>query len=133
MVSAPGEVAVAEGKDTTLTVVVKNVINNDSTTYQVLVHVIATGLTQLDRMSLAVFPNPATDYVKVRFNLDQKEEVSLYLYSLTGQEIEISKPHILYQGSNEISVNTTNLKSGLYLYRLKVGTGVVSGKLNVLR
>lgn len=82
---------------------------------------------------IVVYPNPATNYAKVRFSLVQKEEVSLTLYNMVGQAIEISKSKTLFEGVNEININTQSLKNGLYIYRLKVGSDTVSGKLNIAK
>jgi hypothetical protein len=82
---------------------------------------------------IVVYPNPATKYAKVRFNLTQKEEVSLTLFNMVGQAIEISKSKTLFEGVNEININTQSLKNGLYIYRLKVGSDTVSGKLNIAK
>lgn len=82
---------------------------------------------------IVVYPNPATKYAKVRFSLTQKEEVSLTLFNMVGQAIEISKTKTLFEGVNEININTQSLKSGLYIYRLKVGSETISGKLNIAK
>ena len=82
---------------------------------------------------IVVYPNPATNYAKVRFSLAQKEEVSLTLINMIGQTIEISKSQTLFEGVNEININTQGLTNGLYIYRLKVGSDTISGKLNIAK
>ena len=96
---------------------------------------IHTRVAQLNSsdISIRVYPNPATNYAKVQFTLNQKETVSLNLYNMVGQEIEISKNEVLFNGDHEITINTQSLRNGLYVYRLKVGAGVISGKLNVAK
>lgn len=82
--------------------------------------------------NLIVFPNPAKEYAKIRFTLTDNEFVKLSLVTLTGQVVKTSSSQNLFKGVNELEISTKNLKNGLYIYRLSVGSEVYTGKLNVL-
>lgn len=63
------------------------------------------------------YPNPFTDRFAVQFNMPKDGEVSIYLYSLTGQIMdEIIRRHVK-SGLNEFSFRTDPLKPGNYIIR----------------
>jgi len=80
-----------------------------------------------------VYPNPAINYAKVKFNLAQKQAVSLNLYNLMGQKIEIQNKKIMMSGTNEITINTSSLDRGFYIYQLNIGAKSLTGKLSVTK
>ncbi len=85
----------------------------------------------LDRVS--VYPNPASSYAKVRIDLSKQQNVSLSLINLVGQKIEITTRQLMTPGVNEISINTQNLREGMYIYLLETENNVYKGKLNITR
>ena len=80
-----------------------------------------------------LYPNPAIDQATLRFTLAQKEEVSLTLYTMMGQKIEIQQKQLMMSGTNEINIATSALDRGLYIYRLNIGSKSVTGKMSVTK
>lgn len=89
-------------------------------------------IVRVDR-DVTVYPNPATNYAKVRFSLDQMQEVSLSLFNMLGQKIEVATPQIYTGGTHEIDIRTQGLNRGMYIYMLKVGNEMHNGKLNIMK
>ncbi|WP_346857830.1 DUF4957 domain-containing protein [uncultured Draconibacterium sp.] len=97
----------------------------------------AGGTTGISRPEVAsdvlVYPNPAKTFAKVRFTLTESADVSLSLFNMMGQKIEISTKERFSVGTNEIEVNTQKLNEGLYIYVLEAGKNVAKGKLNIAK
>jgi hypothetical protein len=97
----------------------------------------AGGTTGISRPEVAsdvlVYPNPAKTFAKVRFTLTESADVSLSLFNMMGQKIEISTKERFSVGTNEIEVNTQNLNEGLYIFVLEAGNNVAKGKLNIAK
>lgn len=92
------------------------------------------GVTRTEVASnVLVYPNPAKSFAKVRFTLTETADVSLSLYNMMGQKIEISNKERFSVGTNEIEVNTQNFKEGMYIYVLETGSKVAKGKLNIMK
>ena len=76
----------------------------------------ATGRESL--ADLRVFPNPAEDMVTVSFTLEQDEQVTLSVYSLTGQQF-ITQTKALGSGAGYASLDVSALQPGIYLLKVQ--------------
>jgi hypothetical protein len=101
--------------------------------YYIKAEPLATAINQvnIEQPDVNVYPNPARDYAKVRFTLDESAKVSLALYNMVGQKIDISANEQFNAGTNEITINTQRLNEGMYVYVLKAGNNLYKGKLNI--
>ncbi|MCC6720767.1 MAG: T9SS type A sorting domain-containing protein [Bacteroidia bacterium] len=68
-----------------------------------------------------VSPNPAKDIVKVSYNLTNPYIVSLSLYDINGKQVTETITDKQSTGANSLTLNTSDLNSGIYFYELKVG------------
>lgn len=73
-------------------------------------------------MNLSVYPNPSTESVNFRF--DASNEATISLFDLAGKEVSTKT-----ETAQVINVNTENLNSGIYMYQVKVGNNVTTGKI----
>ena len=83
------------------------------------------------------YPNPFNPATTIRFDLPRSEEIDLAVYSLTGQKVAT-----LAHGMREAGAYTVRwdgrdddgreLGSGVYVYRLEAGEGVVETRKMVL-
>ena len=83
------------------------------------------------------YPNPFNPATTIRFDLSRSEEIELAVYNLTGQKVAT-----LAYGLREAGVYTVRwdgrdddrreLASGVYLYRLEAGEGVVETRRMLL-
>ena len=89
------------------------------------------------KFSFKVFPNPASDYLTVDYELTEAMDVAISLQSVLGQKIlnfeEASGSRSA--GNHKVSLNLSNenISSGLYFLVLDVGAGQRSVKVNVIR
>ncbi len=71
-----------------------------------------------NKISIEIFPNPAGDYLFVKFDYDYTIPVNLIITDLLGANV-IQKS--IYTDEKIIKINTTNLSSGVYLLIITQG------------
>ena len=76
------------------------------------------------------FPNPANDATTIIVGLKEASSFEVVIYNSIGQMVEMYKLNGKV-GSNEIHVDLSNSKAGIYFYNVKVGNSVVTKKLIV--
>jgi len=115
------------------TFIVKNEANEGwipTQTFNIVVDedaVVSTKAPDLDQ-TLAVFPNPATDQLTVRFGQRFQETTELRLLNLQGQQVQWQRVPRL---ESEANLNVSQLPSGVYLLSVVTETGIVSRKVVV--
>lgn len=65
--------------------------------------------------NFGLYPNPASDFTKLTFSLDQASEITLDVYSLMGRKVMNRNLGQLTAGGHVIPVNTADLSDGYYL------------------
>lgn len=78
------------------------------------------------------YPNPFNSITNIKFFLQNSSEITLEVSNILG-EIIYSEVKYFNKGSNGWSVNFNNFSSGVYLYSLKKGSNLLSGKLILLK
>ena len=106
---------------------------NDSVMVTVLYTTTATGLTPVNEREYTIsepYPNPANDFVKFDYNLNQSLDCQLKLYSLVGSLVKEIK---ITDQSGTLQINMDQLEEGFYFYilsssdkELKTGRFIVS-------
>jgi len=81
--------------------------------------------TLLDENSFSVFPNPATDAVNLKVNIDGMETVSIT--NTLGQQVKI----IQLNGQNQLPINISELATGMYNIQLSGKSGLAVQQLIV--
>lgn len=69
-------------------------------------------------------PNPFNSETTIRFDLKEKDNVLLDVYSLNGRLVRTLINQSLNNGIHEVTFTKGNLQRGLYLYRLGTSKGV---------
>lgn len=70
--------------------------------------------------ALNIYPVPATDRVNLDITLDTEVSVRYDLMNATGQVVSTKDMGVLNTGNNKLSVDVSNLSSGIYLLNLNV-------------
>jgi hypothetical protein len=65
-----------------------------------------------------IFPNPATDIVSLSFTLQKNENIVIIVYDQSGNIVINKAKTYLIQGTQTISLNTSQLKDGSYFIRV---------------
>lgn len=68
------------------------------------------------------YPNPFNPSTKISYSIPQKENVSLKVYDILGNEVAVLVNEVKEQGVYDINFSALNLASGTYIYKLTAGT-----------
>ena len=78
---------------------------------------------------LSVYPNPFTDKVTIAYDLKTGSDVSVLVYDLNGRIVKNIQKSNQKSGVNQLTIETRDLKTGIYFYNLKSNSGQITGKL----
>jgi len=89
------------------------------------------GLNDVDNLQISVYPNPAIDYVTIKFE-GNYSDLDMKFYSISGSEV--TDKVRFNNSSSSIQVDISNLESGNYFYSIKSSKNEapLKGKLIVL-
>ncbi|MCX6182489.1 MAG: T9SS type A sorting domain-containing protein [Bacteroidetes bacterium] len=120
-----------------------NAIITDSHNCSASQEVVITGVTDTHknaieendptRYKMSVFPNPATSYFFIEFELEESGIIELALYDETGKKAKQVLNGIYAKGSYKTLVYSDDLSAGYYFYKLKTSDASAAGKVNVLK
>ncbi|MBK9097155.1 MAG: T9SS type A sorting domain-containing protein [bacterium] len=79
------------------------------------------------------FPNPFNPSTVIGYQLPVSSNVTIKVYDPLGREVTTLVNEEKSAGSYEVSFNASHLSSGLYFYRLQVGSFVETKKMILLR
>jgi hypothetical protein len=80
--------------------------------------------------SFIVYPNPATSNTSISFNISEKNKISVTVYDILGNVVSnLSQSNDFEKGNNTISLNTSNLSSGVYTISLDINGSKETKKL----
>jgi hypothetical protein len=68
------------------------------------------------------FPNPFNPTTTIRFDVAQTSPVRLRVFNAMGQQVALLVDGIYAPGTHEASFDASALPSGVYVYRIEVGT-----------
>jgi hypothetical protein len=78
---------------------------------------------ELTATSISAFPNPFSGQINFNLELSNPGEVSVILYSLSGQLIdEVLENSYLNAGESQIEYNSENLSNGIYIAEIKTSS-----------
>jgi len=100
--------------------------NTDPVNPQMIVPVtlaVFTGINEYSNSYIAVYPNPATNYINVK---GDQEIYSVELINLVGQQVYRSEVNQLTH-----TIVTDNLQSGVYLLKVELENGTVTQRVTV--
>ena len=79
------------------------------------------------------YPNPFNPTTTIRYSIPKTERVQLAIYSGLGQEVSRLVDEEQTEGTHQAVVHAGTLASGIYFYRLEVGTNVQIKKMTVIK
>lgn len=79
------------------------------------------------------YPNPFNPETSIRFEIPKNDFVNLSVYDLNGRLVEELVNENISAGTYEVKFTAKNLSSGIYFYRLKSGTKVVTNKMILIK
>jgi hypothetical protein len=71
---------------------------------------------------LSVYPNPLDEMGRVTFELNQREDVSLYIYNINGKLIKTISQQNMVMGKHTLDLDMSGIGKGTYIIELKAGS-----------
>ena len=75
------------------------------------------------KLSLVVFPSPASDVINIQMDLSSSDELQFGLYNLLGQQVKSKDTN---RGNGLVSIEVNDLDSGVYVLNVTNKTGTKS-------
>jgi hypothetical protein len=73
------------------------------------------------RLKMNAFPNPITDRFALTFNVARSQSnIQVAIHDLYGQLTSVPFEGVMDAGNKELNINTSHLRVGLYVVRLRV-------------
>jgi hypothetical protein len=79
------------------------------------------------------YPNPFNPSTTIKYDLPVDSRVTLKVFNILGEEVVTLLDEPQKAGYRSITLNASNLASGVYFYRLRAGHFVASRKLLLLK
>ncbi|HUX61859.1 MAG TPA: T9SS type A sorting domain-containing protein [Ignavibacteriaceae bacterium] len=79
------------------------------------------------------YPNPFNPTTTITFQIPKSSFVTLKVYDVLGREVSTLMNEQKSPGTYSVNFNASNLSSGVYFYRMKVGSFVETKKLVLLK
>ena len=94
----------------------------------------AADLNLPDRFALHEnYPNPFNPRTTIRFDLPKESHVQLEVFDVVGRRVALLADGPHNAGTHEVHFEAENLPSGMYLYRLKAGTFLQTGRMLLVK
>ena len=93
----------------------------------------ATGIGDhaIEATSVNCFPNPASEFSKLTFNLTESSEITIEVFDALGNKVESTNKGNLGAGSYTHEINTANYANGVYLVSVTSGETVITRRITV--
>lgn len=79
------------------------------------------------------YPNPFNPSTTIQFTVANKEHVSLTIYNVLGEMVEVLINDVLEAGNYKINFNGNGLASGMYIYNIKAGSFTSTKKMMLVK
>ena len=86
-----------------------------------------------NKMKINIFPNPATEFATLEFDLPKEEKVEINLINTIGQSLYNMNPIFFPAGKHLVKINITKFPTGIYIAIIHTGDSFTSGKIIVNR
>lgn len=93
--------------------------------------IVFSGIEEIAETEVLVYPNPATDFATVDFNITEDQELEVSVFSVTGQLVNRINRFEAFAGNNKVEIPVSDIPNGNYIVVLRAGDYQASTKLNV--
>lgn len=84
-----------------------------------------------DESGITVYPNPAAGEFNVKFMSEQKGDITVNVYDVTGKLVKSVTNNTAHSAGQIININTADLTQGIYSYRISSGNSNKSGLISI--
>ncbi len=80
------------------------------------------------------YPNPFNPETNIRFSVNERTNISLVLYDVSGRKVKDLIENVIYSpGEYNFNFNSESLNSGVYFYSIVSDNGILSKKMIILK
>ncbi len=79
------------------------------------------------------FPNPFNPSTVIGFQLSVAGNARLSVYDLLGREVAVLVDDVLPSGEHQVRFDANGLSSGVFIYRLQVGSEVLTRRMTLVK
>ncbi len=79
------------------------------------------------------YPNPFNPTTRISYTIARAANVTLKVYNMLGQEVATLVDGFQAANTYEVNFNASHLASGVYIYELRSGSNVASGKMVLMK
>ena len=79
------------------------------------------------------YPNPFNPSTIISYSLPNNQFVSLEVYNVLGEKVKTLVSEVQNEGEHNVTFNSNNLASGMYIYKLTAGNFVRTMKMTLLK
>ena len=79
------------------------------------------------------YPNPFNPTTVISYSVPEAAHVELVVFNLLGQRVQTLVSGTVQSGSHQVSLDATDLPSGIYLYRLSTPMGTQTRKMTLAK
>jgi len=80
---------------------------------------------------MVAYPNPLSENANIQFSLDKASTVSFDIYDITGKSVRSINAGSFAAGENSVVINRGDLKTGIYILRMRAGNNSGFTKISV--
>jgi|GEM_PF-2385522 len=93
------------------------------------------GINPIEASTTAVYPNPSmgSESVSIAYTLNSNTNVTIELYDLLGNKVQTVVNGALEAGEQIATVNASSLNAGIYVYSIKAGDQILTGKMSIVK
>jgi unsaturated rhamnogalacturonyl hydrolase len=84
-------------------------------------------------LALSIYPNPFNPATTITFTLPHKANVKIAVYNLLGEQVTWLVDEVMPAGSHSVSLDASNMSSGMYVCRLVAGADTLTRSMIVLK
>ncbi|MCW8802133.1 MAG: T9SS type A sorting domain-containing protein, partial [Candidatus Bathyarchaeota archaeon] len=78
-----------------------------------------------------IYPNPASNYLSIAYEMEQSGEVTVEIFNITGQKIMQSELGQKTNGTNVETISLEGIENGIYTIRMTAGDSMHTSKIKV--
>ena len=95
-------------------------------------HPVTTGINEVNNLTAAIFPNPASTKLTVTFSYDKEEPYTVRITDMTGR-VMFSENGTVINGDNTLEFNTSNYSNGMYILDLHTANKSLVTKVTIAK
>jgi hypothetical protein len=86
----------------------------------------------IEAVDVTIYPNPASDFVNVRYQVVEPAEIKLEMYDIIGQRVHFQDEGYAYEGTYDVEMPLQGLESGMYILIINTGKSQIANSVRIM-